>query len=127
MRQYTQARIKLRGSGQSSNIKCSFYIELDEILGTSPCASPLGVIEGGSVDISDDEIRIFDNLLALISDLTLLLHDLHKYKVLKWLRDNAEILDPWPGNSKDLKSFEKLWLILKKGMDKQKPTNCHQL
>lgn len=46
----------------------------------------------------------------------------HKGKIVtKWLRDhNIEILDLWPGNSEDFNLFLS---ILKKWVDKQKPTN----
>ena len=36
------------------------------------------------------------------------------------------ILDPWPGNSPDLNPIKNLRSILKKLVDKQKPTNCDQ-
>ena len=44
--------------------------------------------------------------------------------IMKWLGDHYinYILDPWPGNSKDLNPIENLRSILKKRVDKQKPT-----
>ena len=61
----------------------------------------------------------------------------HEAKVItKWLvKQNIDILGPWPGNFPDLNPIEILWSILKRWMDKQKPTNsdkfqarmsCHQ-
>ena len=53
----------------------------------------------------------------------------HKSRAIKeFLRANSiEVLAPWPGNSPDLNPIENLWAILKKQVDKQKPTNCKQL
>ena len=46
----------------------------------------------------------------------------------KWLGEqNIGILGPWPGNSPDLNPIENLWSILKKQLDKQKPTNYDKL
>ncbi|KAL6471797.1 hypothetical protein MHYP_G00204470 [Metynnis hypsauchen] len=49
--------MKTRASGESAGIKetCPFFEELDEILGTSACANPAEVLEGGSVDLTSDE------------------------------------------------------------------------
>ena len=41
--------------------------------------------------------------------------------------NSIEVLAPWPGNSPDLNPIENLWAILKKQVDKRKPTNCKQL
>jgi hypothetical protein len=53
----------------------------------------------------------------------------HKAKVKsKWLwEQNIDILGPWPGNSPDLKPIEDLWSILKRQVDKQKPTHSVKL
>lgn len=53
----------------------------------------------------------------------------HKAKVItKWLREqNIEILGPWPGNSPDLNPIENLWSIIKRRVDKQKPTNSDKM
>lgn len=48
--------------------------------------------------------------------------------ITKFLNDkNIEILKPWPGNSPDLNPIENLWAIIKRAVDKQKPSNCEQL
>ena len=48
--------------------------------------------------------------------------------ITKWLGDqNVEILGPWPGNSPDLNPIANLWSILKRWVDKQKPTNSDKL
>lgn len=52
---YMAIRDKLRSSGQSADVKWHFYSLLDEILGTSPCANPVDVIEGGSFDMEDGD------------------------------------------------------------------------
>ena len=53
----------------------------------------------------------------------------HKARVIKkWLEDHyIEILEPWPGGSPDLNPIENLRSVLKRRVDKQKPTNCDQL
>ena len=40
---------------------------------------------------------------------------------------NIDILGPWPGNSPDFNPIEKLWSILNRRVDKQKPTNSDKL
>ena len=52
-----------------------------------------------------------------------------KAKVItKWLEEqNIDILGPWPGNSPDLNPIENMWSILKRWVDKQKPTNSDKL
>jgi hypothetical protein len=54
---------------------------------------------------------------------------LHKAKVItKWLGEqNIDILGPWSGNSPDLNPIENFWLILKRRVDKQNPTNSDKL
>ena len=48
--------------------------------------------------------------------------------IIKWLGEqNIDILGPWPGNSPDVNPIENLWSILKRRMDKQKPTNSDKL
>ncbi len=53
----------------------------------------------------------------------------HKANVItKWLEEqNIDILGPWPGNSPDLNPIENLLSILKRWVDKQKPTNSDLL
>lgn len=38
-----------------------------------------------------------------------------------------EMLGPWPGNSPDLNPIQNLWSILKRRLNKQNPTNSHNL
>ncbi len=48
--------------------------------------------------------------------------------ITKWLGEqNIEILGPWTGNSPDLNPIENLWSVLKRPVDKQKPTNSDKL
>jgi hypothetical protein len=48
--------------------------------------------------------------------------------ITKWFGEqNIDILGPWPGNSPDLNPIQNLWSILKRWMDKQKPTNTDKL
>ncbi len=48
--------------------------------------------------------------------------------ITKWLEEqNIDILGPWPGNSPDLNPIENLLSILKRWVDKQKPTNSDLL
>ncbi|CDQ87187.1 unnamed protein product [Oncorhynchus mykiss] len=53
----------------------------------------------------------------------------HEAKVItKWLGEqNINILGTWPGNSPDLNPIENLWSILKRWVDKQKPTHFDKL
>ncbi len=53
----------------------------------------------------------------------------HKANVITtWLEEqNIDILGPWPGNSPDLNPIENLLSILKRWVDKQKPTNSDLL
>ena len=52
-----------------------------------------------------------------------------KAKVISKLlgEQNIDILCPWPGNSPDLNPIENLWSMLKRQVDKQKPTNVDKL
>uniref|UniRef100_A0A672SZD8 Myb/SANT-like DNA-binding domain-containing protein n=1 Tax=Sinocyclocheilus grahami TaxID=75366 RepID=A0A672SZD8_SINGR len=54
---YMSTRDKIRRSGESAEIKdsCPFYEDLDEFLGASACACPTNVVEGGSVDVENEE------------------------------------------------------------------------
>ena len=53
----------------------------------------------------------------------------HKAKVItKWLGEqNIDILGPWPGNYPDFNPIETLWIIRKRRVDQQKPTNSDKL
>ncbi|XP_069830383.1 uncharacterized protein [Dendropsophus ebraccatus] len=53
----------------------------------------------------------------------------HKAKMItKWLREqNIQILGPCPGISPDINPIEKLWSVIKRRVDKQKPTNFDKM
>ncbi|XP_073730824.1 uncharacterized protein [Misgurnus anguillicaudatus] len=69
---YMNTRDKMRRSGESAEIKdsCPFYDDLNEILGASACACPADVVEGGSVDLQNEEEEEFDRCSSVTDSST---------------------------------------------------------
>ncbi len=91
---YMSTRDKIHRSGESAEIKdsCPFYEDLDEILGASACACPTNVVEGGSVDMENEEeqgkgiiLHPYINAYIISTLWDLLLTSPYSYNYLQWL------------------------------------------